>query len=167
MKTIFGIAIIAFGIFLEITWLGICFGTVIIGVLLLIFAPGILFFPFNFFLVIGLSIIKGTPYTRSTNFRYKQYSNFSNQSNFSGQSGYSNHQNTYVQEDKIDKYYKILESSKDDSFAVIKTRYRKLMKEYHYDSIASKDLPQEMIDYAEEKTKDLNEAYSVIKKIKG
>ena len=49
MKTILGIAIIAFGVFLEVMWLGVCFGTVIIGILLLIFAPGILFFPFNFF----------------------------------------------------------------------------------------------------------------------
>ena len=41
------------------------------------------------------------------------------------------------------------------------------MKEYHYDSIASKDLPQEMIEFAEAKSKELNEAYSAIKKIRG
>jgi len=162
MKTIFGLAIIAFGVFLEITWLGICFGTIIIGVLLLIFAPGILFFPFNFFLVIGLSVMKGKAYTGSSGFRYKQYSNYSNQSN------YSNSHNSYVrQEDSLDKYYTVLESSKTDSFDVIKNRYRKLMKEYHYDSIASKDLPAEMVDFAEQKTKDLNEAYSIIKKARG
>lgn len=165
MKTILGIAIIAFGIFLEITWLGICFGTVIIGILLLIFAPGILFFPFNFFLVLGLTLIKGKGYTHSSNFRYKQYSNFSGHS---GQSSHSNHQNNYVRpQNDLDKYYKVLDSTKEDDFATIKSRYRKLMKEYHYDSIASKNLPQEMIDYAEQKTKDLNEAYSIIKKIKG
>ena len=153
MKTILGIAIIAFGVFLEITWLGICFGTVIVGILLLIFAPSILFFPFNFFLVIGLSLMKGKPYTQSTHFRYKEYS---------GQ------ENSYIKpKDTLDKYYEILESSKTDSFDVIKSRYRKLMKEYHYDSIASKDLPQEMIKFAEQKSKSLNEAYSAIKKARG
>jgi len=43
MKTIVGLAVIAFGIFLEVLWLGVCFGTVIIGILLFIFAPRILF----------------------------------------------------------------------------------------------------------------------------
>ena len=62
------------------------------------------------------------------------------------------------------KYYEVLESTKEDSLDTIKKRYRKLVKEYHYDSIASKDLPQEMVDFAEQKTKDLNEAYSIIKK---
>ncbi len=38
------------------------------------------------------------------------------------------------------------------------------MKEYHYDSIASKGLPEDMLKFAEEKTKNLNEAYSEIKK---
>ncbi len=49
MRKIMGFALIALGIFLEITWLGICFGSVIIGILLLIFAPKILFFPLTFF----------------------------------------------------------------------------------------------------------------------
>jgi hypothetical protein len=152
MKTVIGLLIIAFGIFLEMMWLGICFGTVFIGILLLIFAPSILFFPFNFFLLIGLSVMKGKVHT-SHNFKYQNYSQYNN---------------TYTKpEENIDKYYKILESQKTDSFEVIKKRYRKLMKEYHYDSIASKDLPQEMIEFAEAKSKELNEAYSAIKKIRG
>ncbi|MEJ3648157.1 hypothetical protein WDZ55_22370 [Pseudomonas bubulae] len=40
----------------EIAWLGFCFGTVIIGILLLFFAPGILFFPVNFGFVTGMAI---------------------------------------------------------------------------------------------------------------
>jgi len=49
MKKILGFALIAFGIFLEIMWLGVCFGSVIIGILLLIFAPKILFSLLTFF----------------------------------------------------------------------------------------------------------------------
>ncbi|MCK5111031.1 MAG: DnaJ domain-containing protein [Arcobacteraceae bacterium] len=149
MKTILGLVIIAFGIFLEVVWLGVCFGTVIIGILLLIFAPSILFFPFNFFLAIGLTVMRGVQY-KSSGFQYKEYS---------GQ------YNSYVKpENNLDKYYEILESNKADNFETIKKRYRTLMKEYHYDSIVSKNLPEDMIKFAEQKTKSLNEAYSAIKK---
>lgn len=159
MKTILGVAIIAFGIFLEILWLSVCFGTVIIGILLLIFAPGILFFPFNFFLTIGLIVMGKKPKLNSSNFRYeKHYYNQNNNHNYNNQNASSS--------DNLDKYYEVLESNKNDSFDVIKNNYRRLIKEYHYDSIASKNLPPDMIKFAEEKTKSLNEAYSIIKDIR-
>jgi hypothetical protein len=154
MKKIIGFVLIAFGIFLEFTWLGICFGSIIIGVLLLIFAPRILFFPFNFFLVLGLLTMQGKS--------YKYYSNYKRQSN-----NYNGYSNTYTSINTMDRYYEVLESSKDDSLDVIKKNYRRLMKEYHYDAIASKGLPEDMLKFAEEKTKELNEAYAAIKKEKG
>jgi hypothetical protein len=155
MKKIIGFGLIALGIFLEITWLGICFGSVIIGVLLLIFAPRILFFPFNFFLVIGLVIINGK--------NYKYYSKYKSREQNYSYSNYSNPQDSF---NATDRYYEILESSKNDSFDTIKKNYRRLIKEFHYDSIASKGLPKDMLDYAEEKTKELNEAYAFIKKLR-
>ena len=153
MRKIMGFALIALGVFLEITWLGICFGSVVIGILLLIFAPRILFFPFNFFLVLGLVTINGKNYKYYTKYKQQDYSrnNFSNT-----QSSFNN----------IDRYYEILESSKNDTLDTIKKNYRRLMKEYHYDSIASKGLPEDMLKFAEEKTKELNEAYDAIKKSK-
>ena len=98
MKKIIGFAIIALGIFLEFTWLGICFGSVIIGILLLIFAPRILFFPFNFFLVLGLVIMSGK--------NYKYYANYKRSENYS-HNNYSNAQSSF---NNIDRYYEILES---------------------------------------------------------
>jgi hypothetical protein len=149
MKKILGLAVIAFGIFLEVMWLGVCFGTVIIGILLLIFAPRILFFPFNFFLVIGLTIISGKTFQQSST-RYS-YSSGSNN-------------NVYqTRHTSLDLYYKTLESTPNDSMDIIKKNYRRLIKEFHYDSIASKNLPDEMLKFAEQKTQDLNEAYSAIK----
>lgn len=146
---ILGLVIIAFGVFLEFMWLGFCFGSIIIGILLLIFAPSILFFPFNFFLIIGLSIINPNKYSRSSKFQYRRY---------------SQNQTNYTQpQSNLDKYYAILESQKTDSFDVIKANYRRLMKEYHYDSLASKDLSEEILKFAEEKTQNINEAYSAIK----
>ena len=150
MKKILGLSVIAFGVFLEVMWLGVCFGSIIIGILLLIFAPRILFFPFTFFLLIGLTIIKGKDFAQSAEYRKYSYSNSS-----------------FVKPvDNLDKHYETLESSKTDSLDVIKKNYRRLIREYHYDSIASKNLPEEMLKFAQQKTQELNEAYSVIKEIK-
>ena len=154
MKKIIGLAIIAFGVFVEITWLGICFGSVIIGILLLIFAPRILFFPFNFFLLLGFMIMNGK--------NYKYYRDYKKQS-----FNYNNHSNTHQSSlNEIEKYYKVLESSNGDTLSTVKQNYRRIIKEYHYDSIASKGLPDDILKFAEEKTKELNEAYAAVKKVK-
>ena len=160
MNKILGLAVIAFGVFLEVMWLGVCFGTVIIGILLLFFAPRILFFPFNFFLVIGLTIIYGKTYVQQRQFRYQ---------NTSGQSGNSGQSNQYANPfvDSLEKHYETLESKKTDEFDVVKKNYRRLIKQFHYDSIASKNLPDEMVKFAEQKTQDLNEAYAAIKEARG
>ncbi len=154
MKKILGFALIALGIFLEFTWLSICFGSVVIGILLLIFAPRILFFPFNFFLVLGLLTMNGKSYKYYSNYKRQNYNH----------NDYSNAQTSL---NTMDRYYEILESSKDDTLDVIKKNYRRLMKEYHYDTIASKGLPEDMLKFSEERTKELNEAYGAIKKEKG
>jgi len=158
MKKILGIAIIAFAIFIEVVWLGFCFGSVIIGILLLVFAPRILFFPFTFLLVIGLSLILGDKFKKgnfkSTNFRY---SNFNTNDSTNYQQSYTMPQND------IDKYYEVLESSKTDDLATIKVNYKRLIKKYHYDTIASQNLSQTTQELYNQKTQELNEAYSAIK----
>lgn len=154
MNKIFGFGLIAIGIVLEVMWLGFCFGSIVIGILLLIFAPRILFFPFNFFLVIGLRIMYA-----------EAFKNFENAS----KSGYGQAHYRYTNSTRtttinaMDAYYAELESSPNDSFDVIKKNYRRLMKEHHYDSLVSKGLPKDMLEFSEEKTKRLNEAYSAIK----
>ncbi|MDY0232841.1 MAG: DnaJ domain-containing protein [Sulfurimonas sp.] len=154
MRKILGFALIALGIFLEITWLGICFGSIIIGVLLLIFAPRILFFPFNFFLLLGLLTMQGKSYKYYSSYKKQDYN-------------HTNYRNTQSSFSNLDRYYETLESSKNDSFETIKKNYRRLIKEYHYDSIASKGLPQDMLKFAEVKTQELNEAYGAIKELRG
>ena len=163
----FGFAFILAGIALEVMWLGICFGSIIIGILLLIFAPRILFFPFNFFLLIGLRIMyaeafknfekssRGGSYRRS--YHYNSYSN----------QGSSQRANEPSLAQKMQGYYEELESTPQDSFDVIKKNYRRLMKEHHYDSLVSKGLPKEMLEFSQEKTKRLNEAYAAIKEQRG
>lgn len=51
-----GIAVFIGAIAAQIAWLGICFGTVIIGILLLFLAPMILLFPVNIGFVTGIAI---------------------------------------------------------------------------------------------------------------
>lgn len=63
--------------------------------------------------------------------------------------------------------FEILESKENDTNKVIKDNYRRLAKQYHYDSIVSKDLPKDLIDFAEEKLKMINSAYEKVKKYKG
>jgi len=69
----------------------------------------------------------------------------------------------FYEEKKELSYYEILESNENDDFETIKKNYKRLAKEYHYDSLASKNLPQDMIDYANEKLKKINEAYEYVK----
>jgi hypothetical protein len=52
-----GIGLWVFGISIGIAWLTFCFGSVIIGILLLFLAPHILLLPFTFGLVPGNSLI--------------------------------------------------------------------------------------------------------------
>lgn len=59
IRLIIGTVFIVGGVVVQAAWLGICFGTVIIGILLVFIAPSILFFPFTFGLAFGIAIITG------------------------------------------------------------------------------------------------------------
>ena len=52
-----GIAVYIGAIILEIMWLALCFGSVILGIVLLLFAPGILLLPLSFGFVTGTTLI--------------------------------------------------------------------------------------------------------------
>ncbi len=146
MKKIIGLLFIALGVILEVMWLGVCFGSVIIGVLLLFFAPRILFFPFNFFFLIGLSLLANRSYTE-----YKREKK--NAFNYE----------RFKQSKSISSYYQTLESNESDDLETIKKNYRRLMKEYHYDANVSKGLSDEVIQEYEKKSQEINEAYRFIK----
>lgn len=164
LKKLLGFAFIILGIVLEVMWLGFCFGSIIIGILLLLLAPRILFFPFNFFFLVGLRFLYAEAFKNFENASRSGYSrtNYSYSNFNSGSSGAS-----YTSVNTMDAYYEELESSPSDSFDVVKKNYRRLMKEHHYDSLVSKGLPKDMLEFSEEKTKRLNEAYAAIKEKRG
>ncbi len=71
----------------------------------------------------------------------------------------------YVSE--TEKYYAILGASRTDSMEEIKHKYRKLVSEYHPDKIAAKGLPEEFIKFANDKFREIQEAYNAVKRERG
>ena len=63
-----------------------------------------------------------------------------------------------------DKYYKILGVSPDASDAEIKRSYRKLVVDYHPDKLVSKGLPEDFMQFANQRLTEINAAYEYIKK---
>ena len=60
--------------------------------------------------------------------------------------------------------YKILGCTPASSDEEIKKAYRKLAHEYHPDKILAKGLPEDFVKFANQKLKEINEAYDRIKK---
>ncbi|WP_300460856.1 TerB family tellurite resistance protein [Desulfobacula sp.] len=71
----------------------------------------------------------------------------------------------YVRE--TNKYYSVLKCDETSSNEEIKKQYRKLVTEYHPDKIEAKGLPEEFIKFANDKFKEIQEAYDSIKKERG
>ncbi|MFN8576347.1 MAG: DnaJ domain-containing protein [Candidatus Sericytochromatia bacterium] len=75
---------------------------------------------------------------------------------------YSINQKTYIS--LREEYYSILECKVTDSNDIIKGNYRKLVKDFHPDTISGKDLPKPFIEFANNKFKEIQTAYEYIKK---
>ena len=69
-------------------------------------------------------------------------------------------------EDLVKKYSEVLGVSPDASLSEIKKAYRKLVKEYHPDKLASGSVPEDYIAFANQKIRDINEAYEYLEKVK-
>ncbi len=64
----------------------------------------------------------------------------------------------------IDECYDILHTSKNTDNATLKKNYRNMAKEYHADILQGKELPKELIAFAQEKLKLINFSYAKLKK---
>ncbi len=67
----------------------------------------------------------------------------------------------------VEKYYAVLDCRSSDSDDQIKKQYRKLVREYHPDTIISKGLPEEFTKLAEAKFREIQQAYEKIKDQRG
>lgn len=63
----------------------------------------------------------------------------------------------------FDKYYKMLNCSPEASNEKIKSNYKKLVKDFHPDTIISKGLPEEFIDFASNRFREIHESYEKIR----
>jgi DnaJ-domain-containing protein 1 len=64
----------------------------------------------------------------------------------------------------MDRAYSILEIDVNSSIDVIKSAYKTKMREYHPDK--TQNLGKEIQDLANKKTKEINDAYSYLKKVR-
>jgi DnaJ like chaperone protein len=66
-----------------------------------------------------------------------------------------------------DRFYARLGISRTDSDETVKTQYRKLVRDYHPDTIAAKGLPEEFVKFANDKFREIQEAYEAIRRERG
>jgi len=64
----------------------------------------------------------------------------------------------------VDKYYKILNCTPACSNEEIKANYKKLVKDFHPDKIIAKGLPEEFVDFAADRFREIQESYEKIRK---
>jgi DnaJ like chaperone protein len=65
---------------------------------------------------------------------------------------------------ELDKYYKVLGCTLESSNEEIKSNYRKMVKDFHPDKIIAKGLPEEFVDFAENRFREIQESYEKIRK---
>lgn len=63
-----------------------------------------------------------------------------------------------------DRYYAILGCRPGDSDEEVKKQYRKMARDFHPDTIAAKGLPDDFIQFATDRFREIQEAYDVIRK---
>jgi DnaJ like chaperone protein len=63
----------------------------------------------------------------------------------------------------LDKHYKILNCTPDSTKDEIKSNYKKLVKDFHPDTIISKGLPEEFIEFASDRFREIQESYEKIR----
>ena len=66
-----------------------------------------------------------------------------------------------------ERYYAILETDSSATNEEVKKQYRKLVKEYHPDKVASKGLPEEFTKFAHDKFREIQAAYDAVKQERG
>ncbi|HEC75179.1 MAG TPA: co-chaperone DjlA, partial [Methylophaga aminisulfidivorans] len=89
------------------------------------------------------------------------------QANFSSGSQYSSSSSGPRSASEIDDAYTALGVSKNSTDQEVKRAYRKLMSQYHPDKLMGQGVPEDMINVATEKTKEIQLAYDLIKKQRG
>jgi hypothetical protein len=149
-----GVTLIISAFIIEGMWLSFTFGTVVVGILLLIFAPAILLAPFNILFAMGMAFVVQAD-VQNNHYRSYQHT-YEEETNDSYDS-----EPTFS---RLGQYYEILGCNEEDDFETIKKAYKKLSKKFHPDAVQSKGLDAEFVSFATKRMQEINEAYVYIKK---
>lgn len=84
-----------------------------------------------------------------------------------GQGGNGRNAGTGVQRGTLPQAYAQLGLTSSATDAEVKKAYRKLVSQYHPDKLVSRGLPEEMMEMAKTRVRDINTAYEQIKQAKG
>lgn len=93
----------------------------------------------------------------------KAQNSFAGGGHYSG--GYSGAQQSTA--DELSRAYDALGVQASASDAEVKRAYRKLMSQYHPDKLAGQGLPEDAVNAATERSKEIQVAYDLIKKSRG
>ncbi|UCD86590.1 MAG: TerB family tellurite resistance protein [Desulfobacterales bacterium] len=63
----------------------------------------------------------------------------------------------------VNRYYNVLNCTAESSDEEIKASYKKLVKDFHPDTIISKGLPEEFTEFATERFREIQEAYEHVR----
>jgi DnaJ like chaperone protein len=69
--------------------------------------------------------------------------------------------------ERLAECYRLLGVDRHASDGTVKQAYRRLMSQNHPDKLASRELPEEMVRLAEERTRQIREAYDVVRTARG
>ena len=78
---------------------------------------------------------------------------------------YARLKSRYVKE--VNRFYSVLYCKETATNEELKKQYRKMVSDYHPDKIEAKGLPEEFVKFANDKFREIQEAYEAIKKERG
>lgn len=64
---------------------------------------------------------------------------------------------------QLDEAYKLLGVGRDADDAEVKRAYRRLMNQHHPDKLVARGMPEEMVDIANQKSREIREAYDRVR----
>ena len=109
-------------------------------------------------------------------YREREYSYSRGNRSSSGNDGYGSYNRSYnsgsgsgseygrSSESEYSKAMRILGVTSSDTDEAVVKAYKRMVRKYHPDLVKAKGLPESMVGVYEQKTKEINEAYDVIKK---